>query len=142
MKAAAVKEDTTKPPLPHNDASLLAAMENAGRESSDEEIVKQMKGSGIGTPATRAAIIERLLQVGYAVRQGKNLQATDKGVRLIEVMPQELASPEMTGRWELALDRITDGKQDPEQFMQSIRRFAAFLVTYAREKSAAGAFPA
>ena len=57
-----------------------------------------MKGSGIGTPATRAAIIERLLQVGYAQRKGKTLNATDKGVRLIEIMPGEISSPEMTGK--------------------------------------------
>ena len=107
----------TKPPPQHNDASLLSAMENAGKELEDEELQRQMKGSGIGTPATRAAIIERLMQVGYAQRKGKTIIATDKGVQLIAIMPQEIASPEMTGRWELALDQITDGKQDPAKFM-------------------------
>ena len=100
-----------------------------------------MKGSGIGTPATRAAIIERLMQVGYAQRKGKTIVATDKGVQLIAIMPGEIASPEMTGRWELALDRITDGQQDPEQFMQSIRKFSAFLVDYARNSRTAVVFP-
>ena len=85
VKATAIKEDVTKPPAPHTDASLLAAMETAGKELDDEELVRQMKGSGIGTPATRAAIIERLLHVGYAQRRGKTLQATDKGVMLIDV---------------------------------------------------------
>ena len=110
-------------------------MENAGKELEDEEIARQMKGSGIGTPATRAAIIERLIQVGYAERKGKNLQATDKGMQLISIMPQEIASPELTGRWELALDKIAHGAQDPDQFMESIRRFSTFLVTYAQTKS-------
>ena len=128
----AVKEDMTKPPQQHNDASILSAMENAGREVADEEIAQQMKGSGIGTPATRAAIIERLIQVGYARRQGKSLLATDKGVQLIDLMPEELTSAELTGRWELALSRIAQGSQDPQRFMEGIRRFSAYLVDYAK----------
>ena len=141
VKSAAVKEDKTKPPAHMNDASLLAAMESAGKELEDEELAKLMKGSGIGTPATRAAIIERLIKVGYAVRKGKLIVATDKGVQLIAIMPQEIASPEMTGRWELALDQITDGKQDADKFMDSIRKFSTFLVDYARNNRATVAFP-
>ena len=141
VKAASVQEDKTKPPTPHTDASLLYAMEHAGRELEDEELQKQMKGSGIGTPATRAAIIERLMHVGYAQRRGKTISATDKGVQLIDIMPQEIASPEMTGRWELALDKITDGEQDADQFMESIRRFSAFLVNYARTNDKQASFP-
>ena len=141
VKSAAVKEDKTKPPAQMNDASLLAAMETAGKELEDEELAKQMKGSGIGTPATRAAIIERLIKVGYAVRKGKTILATDKGVQLIAIMPQEIASPEMTGRWELALDQITDGKQDADKFMESIRKFSTFLVNYARNNRAPVEFP-
>ena len=141
VKASAIREDVTKPPAPHTDASLLASMETAGRELEDEELVRQMKGSGIGTPATRAAIIERLLHVGYAQRRGKTLQATDKGVMLIDVVPGELSSPELTGRWELALHDITDGKQDPERFMEGIARMSCFLVDYARKSTAAAAFP-
>ncbi|MDD6051454.1 MAG: DNA topoisomerase 3 [Clostridiales bacterium] len=140
VKDAAVKEDKTKPPAHMNDASLLSAMENAGKELEDEELVRQMKGSGIGTPATRAAIIERLLKVGYAVRKGKTIIATDKGVQLIDIMPSEIASPEMTGRWELALDQITDGKQDADQFMESIRKFSTFLVNYARNNHSSVVF--
>ncbi len=141
VKSAAVKEDKTKPPAQMNDASLLAAMENAGKELEDEELARQMKGSGIGTPATRAAIIERLIKVGYAVRKGKTILATDKGVQLIAIMPNEIASPEMTGRWELALDQITDGKQDADKFMESIRKFSTFLVNYARNNRANVSFP-
>ena len=141
VKGTQVKEDMTKPPAQMNDASLLSAMENAGKEAEDEEIVRQMKGSGIGTPATRAAIIERLIQVGYAERKGKFLTATDKGVRLIDVVPEELSSAETTGRWELALDRITRGEQDAAKFMDSIRKFSTFLVSYARDNSKPAVFP-
>ena len=137
-----IREDRTKPPAPHTDASLLAAMETAGKELEDEDLVRQMKGSGIGTPATRAAIIERLITVGYAQRRGKTLQATDKGVMLIGVVPGELSSPELTGRWELALNEITDGKQDPGRFMEGIARMSSFLVDYARDSAAAVTFPA
>ena len=142
VRGTKIKEDKTKPPSPHTDASLLAAMEIAGKELDDEELVRQMKGSGIGTPATRAAIIERLLKVGYAQRKGKTLQATDKGVMLIDVVPGELSSPELTGRWELALNDITDGEQDPKRFMDGIARMSSFLVDYARNTAAAVSFPA
>ena len=142
VRGTKIKEDKTKPPSPHTDASLLAAMETAGKELDDEELVRQMKGSGIGTPATRAAIIERLLKVGYAQRKGKTLQATDKGVMLIDVGPGELSSPELTGRWELALHDITDGEQDPKRFMDGIARMSSFLVDYARNTAAAVSFPA
>ncbi len=141
VRETLIREDQTKPPAPHTDASLLFAMETAGKELEDEELVRQMKGSGIGTPATRAAMIERLLQVGYAQRKGKTLTATDKGVQLIEIMPQEIASPEMTGRWELALHQITDGEQDPDRFLEGIRNMCVFLVNYARENRTAVAFP-
>ena len=141
VKNTQIREDQTKPPAPHTDASLLAAMETAGKDLEDEELVRLMKGSGIGTPATRAAIIERLIKVGYASRRGKTLNATDKGVMLIDVMPQEIASPETTGRWELALHEITDGKQDPDRFMDGIRKMSAFLVEYARDHAKPLAFP-
>ena len=141
VRETRVREDKTKPPAPHTDASLLFAMETAGRELEDEELARQMKGSGIGTPATRAAIIERLLTVGYAARKGKTLQATDKGTRLIEIMPSEISSPEMTGKWELALHEITDGKQDPGRFMEGINRMCSFLVDYARENRTPVEFP-
>ena len=142
VRSVLIREDKTKPPAPHTDASLLAAMETAGKELDDEELVRQMKGSGIGTPATRAAIIERLLKVGYAQRRGKTLNATDKGVMLIRVVPGELSSPELTGRWELALHEITDGKQDPGRFMDGIVRMSSFLVNYARDNATPIVFPA
>ena len=138
---AASKRDQTRPPLPHTDASLLYSMENAGRDLQDEALREQMKGSGLGTPATRAAIIERLIQVGYAQRRGKTLNATDKGVQLIDIAPEEISSPETTGQWELALSEIAENKRAPERFDDGIRRLAAFLVTYAQTTDNEGSFP-
>ncbi|MBQ9263986.1 MAG: DNA topoisomerase III [Clostridia bacterium] len=132
VSKATPKKETTKPPAPHTDASLLAAMENAGRELEDEKLREQMKGSGLGTPATRAAIIERLIQVGYASRRGRAISATEKGVSLIDIAPEEIASPETTGKWELALDEIAQNKRDTERFMQGIRNLTTFLVDYAK----------
>lgn len=136
-----VKKEATKPPAPHTDASLLSAMENAGRDLKDEELREQMKGSGLGTPATRAAIIERLVQVGYAVRKGRAIHATEKGVQLIAIAPDEVASPETTGRWELALHEIAENKRDTQRFMEGIRRLSAFLVDYAKTTEKEGDFP-
>ena len=132
---ADLKEEKTQPPKPHTDASLLAAMEHADRELDDESLKQSLRGSGLGTPATRAAIIDKLIATGYAARKGKTLNATDKGVQLISVMPGEIASPEMTGRWELELERIAHAHQSPEPFMQSIRRYTAWLTEYAKTKA-------
>lgn len=141
VKKTTVKKEATKPPAPHTDASLLAAMEHAGKELEDEQLREQMKGSGLGTPATRAAIIERLIQVGYASRKGRTIQATEKGVSLIEIAPSEIASPETTGKWELALDQIAKGQRDTERFMQGIRRLSEFLIQYAKETKTETTFP-
>ncbi|MBR4501903.1 MAG: DNA topoisomerase 3 [Clostridia bacterium] len=138
---AAVKKETTKPPPPHTDASLLSAMENAGRELEDEALREQMKGSGLGTPATRAQIIERLVQVGYALRRGRAIEATEKGVQLIAVAPKEASSPETTGKWELALSEIAENRRDTERFMEGIRRLSAFLVDYAKTTTTEVNFP-
>jgi len=128
-----VKAEKTKPPAPHTDASLLSAMEHAGREIEDETLRESMKGSGLGTPATRAAIIERLLTVGYAERKGRAVLATEKGVQLIAVVPPDIASPETTGRWEKALSDITGGSMEPERFLVGIRRLASSLVESAKK---------
>ena len=141
VSKATVKKETTKPPAPHTDASLLAAMENAGKELEDEKLREQMKGSGLGTPATRAAIIERLIQVGYASRRGRAISATEKGVSLIAIAPPEIASPETTGKWELALDEIAKNKRDTVRFMEGIRRLSTFLVEYARDTKTEASFP-
>lgn len=118
----------TKPPAPYTESSLLSAMENAGRFVEDEALKEQMKDSGLGTPATRAAIIERLLTVGYLTRKGKTLLPTEKGRKLIEVVPQEMRSPQTTGKWEKGLSSIAKGKMTEERFMASIRRYVQFLI--------------
>lgn len=141
VQKTTVKKESTKPPAPHTDASLLAAMEHAGTELEDEELREQMKGSGLGTPATRAAIIERLIQVGYAARKGRTINATDKGVSLIDIAPPEIASPETTGKWELALNQIAKGERETDRFMQGIRRLSEFLIQYARETKTETTFP-
>ena len=140
LKAQAKKE-TTRPPAPHTDASLLYAMENAGRELEDEALREQMKGNGLGTPATRAAIIERLVQVGYVRRKGRSLEATEKGLELIRIAPKEISSPETTGKWELALNEIAVNKRDTQRFMEGIRRLSAFLVDFAKNTDIQASFP-
>lgn len=124
----------TKPPTPYNEAGLLSAMENAGRFVDDEELKEQLKESGLGTPATRAGIIERLLQVKYIERKGKNIVPTEKGVKLISIVPEELRSPETTGKWEKALTSIAKGSMNTEQFMDSIKKYVGYIITEANKE--------
>ena len=131
VKSAKAVAKKTTPPSPYTENTLLAAMENAGKFVENEELRRQMKERGLGTPATRAAIIERLIAVDYVRREKKTLIPTDKGIRLIAVAPEQLSSPETTGRWEKGLSDIAAGKMDPNRFMQSIRRYCAFLCQYA-----------
>ncbi len=130
----ALKKET-KPPSLYNEATLLSAMENAGRFVENEELKEQLKESGLGTPATRAAIIERLIKVGYVVRKGKNLIPTDKGIKLVSVVPQELKSAETTGRWEKGLSSVAKGKLENKKFMESIKRYVYFLVDNAEKNN-------
>lgn len=118
----------TSPPKPYTEATLLSAMENAGRFIEDEELKEQLKESGFGTPATRAGIIERLIQVEYIVRKGKALAPTPKGVKLIEIVPEQLKSPETTGKWEKGLTKIAKGELESDKFMGSIEKFVRYLV--------------
>ena len=102
----------TKPPRRYSDASLLGAMETAGKLVDDDELREAMKDSGIGTPATRAAIIERLITVGYIERDGRALVATEKGLNVIRLLDgHALTSPGLTGSWEqrLGQDRARRG---------------------------------
>ncbi len=131
VKSQTVKKKT-QPPKPYTEATLLSAMENAGREVEDETIKEQLKESGIGTPATRAAIIERLLSVGYIRRAGKTLIPEEKGIKLCMTVPDELKSPQTTGKWEKGLSSIAKGKMQPERFMASIGRFVMFLIDDAK----------
>lgn len=132
IQKAQVLTKKTTPPKPYNEATLLSAMENAGRFIENEDLKEQLKESGLGTPATRASIIERLIKVGYVERKGKSLIPTQKGITLIEVVPKELKSPETTGKWEKGLSSISKGNMDKQKFMGSICRYVNFLVDYAK----------
>jgi DNA topoisomerase-3 len=131
--ASARKE--TKPPRRYSDASLLGAMETAGKLVDDEETREAMKDSGIGTPATRAAIIERLIQVGYVEREARSLVATDKGLNVVRLLGEHaLTSPDMTGQWEHRLEKIERGEDSREKFMGDIAGFAELTVKELDEK--------
>ena len=119
----------TQPPRRFTDASLLGAMETAGKDIEDAEVREAMKDSGIGTPATRAAIIERLLSVGYIERDGRALHATEKGVQVIRLLAEHpLTSAQLTGEWEKRLELIADGEESRPSFMNDIAKFTESTV--------------
>ncbi len=134
-------EKKTQPPAPYTEAMLLSAMEHAGRQIEDEELRLQMADSGLGTPATRASIIERLIQVGYIKRTGRLLKPTEKGMALVKILPNTLASAETTGRWEKGLAEIGRGERDPEHFMDEIRELTCSIVEDAKVKRVEVQFP-
>ena len=124
----------TKPPPRYGEAALLGAMEGAGKLVDDEELREALKESGIGTPATRAAIIERLIDVGYVARDGRRLTPTTKGIAVIDLLgDHELTSPSMTGDWENRLLEIERGKASRDAFMKDIAAFAERTVAYLRD---------
>lgn len=136
---AQVREKKTKPPKRYTEATLLSTMEGAGRLLEDSELKEAMKGHGLGTPATRAAIIERLITVGYITRKQKTLYPTEKGINLVRIAPEIIKSPEMTGQWEKALADIEDGKGDPGKFMTGIIDLTRQVVDLTRlQKPMAG----
>ncbi|HUQ93994.1 MAG TPA: DNA topoisomerase 3 [Bryobacteraceae bacterium] len=118
----------TRAPKRFTEATLLTAMETAGKTLDEKELSDAMKETGLGTPATRAAIIEVLLKRDYMVRSGKSLEATDKGIRLIEVVHPEVKSPIMTGQWEAYLHRIQRGTARLDQFLQGIEDYVRDVV--------------
>src|SRR6201999_370244 len=123
------EEKITQPPRRYSDASLLAAMETAGKLVDDEELREAMKDSGIGTPATRAAIIERLIDVGYVERDGRSLVCTEKGLGVIRLLGEHaLTSPSLTGDWEHRLSKIEEGNEERSKFMADIASFAGSTV--------------
>jgi DNA topoisomerase III len=118
----------TRPPKRFTEATLLTAMETAGKTLEEKELSDAMKESGLGTPATRAAIIETLLKREYIVRKGKSLEATDKGIRLIAVVHPEVKSPAMTGQWEAYLQRIQRGAAQLAPFLEGIENYVREVV--------------
>ena len=122
--AAKVTEHTTTPPKPHSEASLLSAMERAGNGDTDPDAERR----GLGTPATRAAVIEKLVKGGFAERKGKQLIPTKNGNSLICILPDMLTSPQLTAEWENNLTQIAKGAADPGEFLSGIEAMARELV--------------
>jgi DNA topoisomerase-3 len=125
----------TKPPSRYSDGTLLRAMETAGKLVDDDEAAEAMKDAGLGTPATRAQTIERLIDAEYLAREGKALRATDKGVGLITMLGDHLLTrAELTGRWEQRLNRIERGEERHEDFRREIESFTRDVVTWFADK--------
>ncbi|HYX76001.1 MAG TPA: DNA topoisomerase, partial [Gaiellaceae bacterium] len=127
--AAEIEDKMTKPPPRYTEATLLSAMETAGKLIDDEELRDAMKDSGLGTPATRAETIEVLIRREYIERVGRDLQATPKGIQVITMLEEhKLTSPELTGDWEHKLAEIEHGRGDRTAFMKGIAEFAKDTV--------------
>jgi len=127
------EKNETKPPPRFNESTLLSAMENSGKLVEDEELAEAMKERGLGTPATRAAIIEKLIKEKYVIREGKELTPTGKAFELLTLLDamniEVLASPEMTGEWEYKLNQILKGELTRETFMQEIRELTRHIIS-------------
>ena len=121
---AAVTEHFTSPPKPYTEDTLLSAMENAGKEDIPDEAERK----GLGTPATRAAIIEKLVAAGFVERKGKNLIPTKDGINLVTVLPEPLTSPMLTAEWEQKLTEVAKEIADPAGFLDGIRDMVRELV--------------
>lgn len=122
---ASVTEHFTSPPKPYTEDTLLSAMERAGAEDIPDDAERK----GLGTPATRAAILEKLVQTGFIQRKGKQLLPTQDGINLAAVLPEALTSPALTAEWESRLSEIAKGEADPDEFMAGIEAQARDLVT-------------
>ena len=121
----AVTEHFTQPPKPYTEDTLLSAMENAGKDGIPDEAERK----GLGTPATRAAIIEKLVAAGFVERKGKSLIPTKAGINLVTVLPEPLTSPMLTAEWEQKLTEIAKGGADPDIFMDGIRTMIQEIVS-------------
>lgn len=117
-------EHFTSPPKAYTEDTLLSAMERAGAEDMPEEAERK----GLGTPTTRAAILEKLVQMGFVQRKGKQLVPTKDGINLAVVLPESLTSPALTAEWENRLTEIAKGKADPDEFMAEIEAQVRQLV--------------
>ncbi|MGE5423494.1 MAG: DNA topoisomerase III, partial [Ignavibacteriales bacterium] len=136
VKGCKIGKHKTQPPGRYNEASLLTDMENCGKMVENQELRDSIKGSGLGTPATRAEIIEKLIHTSYIERHGKELVPTSKGMQLVGLVPPALTSPELTAQWEQRLADIAHGKARKTEFMADIRRDAAALVKSVRSDTA------
>ena len=122
--AASLSEHYTQPPKPFSEDSLLSKMETAGNEDFDEDTEKK----GLGTPATRASMIEKLISSGYVIRKGKQLLPTEDGINLIKVIPDTIKSPKLTADWENTLLQMERGKSDPGVFLDDIKSMVCSLI--------------
>ncbi len=134
--AAELRQGFTKPPSRYTEATLLDAMEHAGRFIEDKELRASIAQGGIGTPATRAEIIEKILSHYYIERRGRTLFPTPRGMELLELVPVDLQSPELTARWEQRLARIVEGRERAAEFSRDIRRNATELVESVKASTA------
>ena len=128
LREIEIRNAMTKPPARYNEATLLAAMEGAGKLVHDEELAAAMSERGLGTPATRAAVIEKLVKGGFVERKGKQLLPTKDGINLVCVLPDTLTSPQLTAEWENNLTQIAKGAADPGEFLSGIEAMARELV--------------
>ena len=129
IKEASVLEKKTKPPVLYTEAGLLSAMENAGKEIANEDGRKALQGIGIGTPATRAAIIETLFKRDYIKREKKSLIPTEKGLQVYEaVKDKRIADVAMTAEWEMSLQKIENNEADATDFHQSMEAYASSVT--------------
>ena len=128
VKRMEVLEKETQPPKHDTDATLLAAMKNAGREIEDDSLAEAMKQTGLGTPATRAEIIEKLIRTEYVQRERKQLRATEKGRALIGLVAEALRSPALTAEWEQQLKEVEEGRRPAAEFYRDIVGFIRELI--------------
>lgn len=132
LAAIEAKTKKTKPSRRFTEGTLLTAMQTAGESLDEKELSEAMKETGLGTPATRAGIIEVLLKRGYMVRSGKTLEATEKGIHLIEVVHPEVKTPAMTGQWEAFLKKIQHGDAQLDPFLAGIHTYVRDVVEKVR----------
>ncbi|MCK5197592.1 MAG: DNA topoisomerase III, partial [Spirochaetales bacterium] len=135
VKSVGLISGLTKPPSKYTEGTLLAAMENPGKYIDDPVLKKIISKGGLGTVATRADIIEKIISKGYILREGKELQPTSRGLELMEIVPAELRSPAFTAVWEERFTNISEGKENPAEFLREIRKRAADLVREVKSSS-------
>jgi DNA topoisomerase-3 len=136
VKSVDLRQGYTRPPPRYTEGTLVAAMEAAGRFVEDKELARSIERGGIGTPATRAEIIEKLLDHWYMEKRGKELHPTARGLELLELVPEPLRSPELTARWESRLSRVAEGLEPAENFRADIRGNASQLVAQVKASTA------
>ncbi len=136
VKEARIVSGKTSPPSRYTEATLLTAMENPSGQINDSSLKSALKDAGgIGTPATRADIIEKLFDCFYVERRGKEIHPTSKGKQLISIAPEDLRSAELTAKWEQRLTRIAEGKEKDSDFIAEMREYASSLVSGVKKSS-------